>query len=88
MPVAVLGEYKQGKSTLINALLRTDVCPVDPDLVTAVPTIIRYGVPPSVVAQYADDEGGLVGREVPFDRLREYVADEGADRPAAATLVR
>lgn len=86
VPVAVLGEYKQGKSTLVNALLRTDVCPVDPDLVTAVPTIIRYGTPPSVVAQFVDDEGGSTDRAVPFDRLREFVAEEGVDRPAPRSV--
>ncbi len=55
VPVAVVGEFKQGKSTLVNALLRTDVCPVDADVVTAVPTIVRYGVPASVVAYLAGD---------------------------------
>jgi ribosome biogenesis GTPase A len=40
VPVAVVGEFKQGKSTLINALLRTEVCPVDADVVTAVPMIV------------------------------------------------
>jgi ribosome biogenesis GTPase A len=66
VPVVVVGEYKQGKSTLINALLRTDVCPVDADLVTAVPTVIRYGTPPSVTARYAEAD-----QPVRFDRLRE-----------------
>lgn len=40
--VFVVGEYKQGKSSLINALLDTEVCPVDDDLATAVPTAVRY----------------------------------------------
>src|SRR6185503_20564274 len=48
VPVAVVGEFKQGKSTLVNALLRTDVCPVDADIATAVPTVLRFGTPPSV----------------------------------------
>ena len=51
VPVAVVGEFKRGKSTLVNALLRTQVCPVDADVVTAVPTLVRYGetteVPPT-----------------------------------------
>ena len=41
--VVVVGEFKRGKSTLVNALLQTAVCPADPDLVTVVPTIVRYG---------------------------------------------
>jgi ribosome biogenesis GTPase A len=35
--VLVVGEFKQGKSSLINALLGIDVCPVDDDVATAVP---------------------------------------------------
>ncbi len=37
------GEFKQGKSSLVNALLGVNVCPVDDDVATAVPTFIRYG---------------------------------------------
>ncbi len=46
----VVGEFKRGKSTLVNALLQTAVCPVDADIVTAVPTLIRYGDRPGVTA--------------------------------------
>ena len=53
VPVAVLGEFKQGKSTLVNTLLRTDVCPVDPDVGTAVPTIVRFGTPARAVGHRA-----------------------------------
>ena len=35
--VAVVGEFKRGKSTLVNALLQTAACPVDADIVTGVP---------------------------------------------------
>ena len=43
IPVVVVGEFKRGKSTLVNALLQTGVCPVDADIVTAVPTMVRCG---------------------------------------------
>ncbi len=51
LSVAVVGEFKRGKSTLVNALLQTDVCPTDADIVTAVPTVVRYGAEPSAAAQ-------------------------------------
>ena len=41
--IVVAGEFKQGKSSLVNALLGANVCPVDDDVATAVPTFIRYG---------------------------------------------
>ena len=39
----VVGEFKQGKSTLVNVLLGIDVCAVHDDIATAVPTLIRHG---------------------------------------------
>jgi hypothetical protein len=88
VPVAVVGEFKQGKSTLVNALLRTEVCPVDTDIVTAVPTIIRYGAAPRVVAQFEAD-GSPAEIDVPFDRLRDYVTEQAASgRPVKAVEVR
>ncbi|GAA4874756.1 dynamin family protein [Actinomycetospora straminea] len=40
--VHVVGEFKQGKSSLINALLSAPICPVDDDVATAVLTEVRY----------------------------------------------
>ena len=48
--VLVVGEFKQGKSSLINALLKVPVCPVDDDVATAVPTVVRFGAEPAATA--------------------------------------
>ncbi|HTW20057.1 MAG TPA: dynamin family protein [Mycobacteriales bacterium] len=40
--VAVVGEFKKGKSSVVNALVGGPVCPVDDDISTAVPTVLRY----------------------------------------------
>lgn len=53
--VLVVGEFKQGKSTLINALLNAPVCPVDDDIATAVPTFVRYGPEPRAWALLEPD---------------------------------
>lgn len=45
--VIVVGEFKQGKSQLINALVNAPVCPVDDDIATSVATVVRHGDPPS-----------------------------------------
>ncbi|GDY31181.1 dynamin family protein [Gandjariella thermophila] len=45
--VAVVGEPKQGKSQLVNALLNAPVCAVGDDLTTTVPTIVEYSDTPS-----------------------------------------
>lgn len=54
--VCVVGEFKKGKSALINALLGSAVCPVDDDLATAAVTVVRYGETPSAVVHRR--EGG------------------------------
>jgi signal recognition particle receptor subunit beta len=91
LSVAVVGEFKRGKSTLVNALLQTDVCPTDADIVTAVPTVVRYGPEPSAAALLEpvgrpaaenpaaeDPEAGAVEEPVDIDRLADLVS-EAAD---------
>ena len=86
--VAVVGEFKQGKSTLVNALLRTDICPVDADLVTAVPTILRYGRPPSAYLQIATPDGEIAATPVDFGQLRRYITEAGGDPAPRGVEVR
>lgn len=77
--VVVVGEFKRGKSTLVNALLQTAVCPVDADVVTAVPTLVRYGEQPGATA-YVEPAGpgGAPGAErVAVDAIAELVSESG-----------
>jgi ethanolamine utilization protein EutP (predicted NTPase) len=43
----VVGEFKQGKSTLVNAVLNVPLCPVSDDVATVVPTYLRHGDRPA-----------------------------------------
>ena len=52
--VCVVGEFKNGKSALINAVLGTAICPVDDDLATSAVTVVRYGDPPSAEVHRRD----------------------------------
>lgn len=72
--VAVVGEFKQGKSTLVNALLQTAVCPVDADVATAVPTVVGHGERAGVTA-YVEPAGGGPVRpvEASLGELRDLV---------------
>jgi hypothetical protein len=82
--VLVVGEFKQGKSQLVNALVNAPVCPVDDDVATAVPMVVRHGDAPSAVLVLgeADTPLGATGRrrEVPIDRLAEHVAESADPR--------
>ena len=70
--VAVVGEFKTGKSTFVNALLGVDVLPTDVIPATATLNRIRYGMDQRIEAVYRD--GKRV--PVPFGRLAEYVTKE------------
>lgn len=78
--LAVLGQFKRGKSTLLNALLGDELLPTDILPVTAIPTFISYG-PEIVVQVYFTDQaaptlftaadGSLAGF------LQDYVTESG-----------
>ena len=45
--ILVVGEFKQVKSMLVNALVNAPICPIDDDISTSVPTVVRYAHHPS-----------------------------------------
>jgi hypothetical protein len=74
--VCVVGEFKQGKSSLVNGLLGADVCPVDDDLATSAITLVRYGDAPSaVVRRRAGDQ--QVAEQIPVEELPGWVSEMG-----------
>ena len=70
--VACIGQFKRGKSTLLDALLRERVLPVGVTPVTAVPTVVRYGKALSARVR----ESGGSWREIPVETLGDYVSEE------------
>lgn len=72
--VVVAGEFKAGKSSLVNALVGADVCPVDDDIATSVPTLVRFAVEAGVrVRRDAGDPDG----PHPVERVAAYVTEAG-----------
>ncbi len=74
--VCVVGEFKQGKSSLVNALLAADICPVDDDFATAVPTIISYGANPKVTVHVFAD-GEVSTNDIASDEIHLWVGEKG-----------
>jgi GTPase SAR1 family protein len=70
--LAVLGQMKRGKSSLINALLRANVLPTGVLPVTAIITEIRYGEVPGATIIYA--RGGL-REQVAISSLTDYISE-------------
>jgi GTP-binding protein EngB required for normal cell division len=54
LQIAILGQFKRGKSTFINALLRAPLLPSAVVPVTAVPTFIAWGPEPHIRVSYQD----------------------------------
>jgi hypothetical protein len=82
--IVVVGEFKQGKSSLVNALLGATVCPVDDDVATAVPTYVRYGE--QVQAELLFDGVPPRRQQIGLDEVRRYVVedtDDGLGAPQA-----
>ena len=53
--LAVLGQFKRGKSTLLNALLGEEILPRSVIPLTSIPTFIRYGPRRSVHVHFQDN---------------------------------
>jgi len=70
--VACIGQFKRGKSTLINALIGAPVLPVGFIPVTAVPTVIRFGEQQRARVRARDDSW----RKIAVLDLGEYVSEE------------
>jgi GTPase Era involved in 16S rRNA processing len=58
--LAVLGQVKRGKSTLINALLGEEVLPSSVIPLTAIPTFIQYGKQRQLRIKYLDDQEDII----------------------------
>ena len=49
--VAITGEFKKGKSALVNGLIGDNYSPVDDDLATSAITILRFSEEPSITVR-------------------------------------
>ncbi len=84
--VLVVGEFKQGKSLLVNALIDAAVCPVDDDIATAVPTEISYAQAPHATlvcgrghgsSSNSSDSAETTRIQVSLDTLASHVSEAG-----------
>lgn len=68
--IAVVGEFSQGKSTLLNALLGEEIQPVRSLPCSGAISIIRYGDAKRVICRYKDGSS----QEVSLDSYQELVS--------------
>jgi len=78
--VFVVGEFRQGKSTLVNSLINAPLCPVGTDITTSVATMVSAGDAPSAELIYslgtpeeAEDPQRQRRVPIPIERVGEFV---------------
>jgi GTP-binding protein EngB required for normal cell division len=69
--VAVLGQFKAGKSSFINSLIGQDVLPVGAIPVTTAITRLQYGPTERAVVRYFDGSA----RETPFSDIADFTSE-------------
>jgi hypothetical protein len=76
--LAVLGQFKRGKSTFVNALLGAPVLPTAVVPLTALPTFLSWGEAPRAQVQFLDDRmPDAASGEVLETFLQAYVTEDG-----------
>ncbi|MDQ1083032.1 MULTISPECIES: dynamin family protein [Microbacterium] len=79
--VVIVGQFKQGKSKLVNALINAPACAVDDDIATSVPTSVGYAQEPSatvLVSRESGESREIRRVDIPFERLADYVTARAA----------
>ncbi len=80
--VCVVGEFKQGKSSLVNGLLGQAICPVDDDLATSAITLVRFGEQAGASVRRRGDDGSTASEAVAISDLPDWVSEVGNPRNA------
>ena len=77
--VVIVGQFKQGKSSLVNSIVEAPVCPIDDVFATAIPTVIQYGPEPAA-RLVVEQSGEAEARTIPLDlgSLRDHVTEHAA----------
>lgn len=77
LTLLVCGEFKRGKSSLINALLNQELCPVADGIATSTVSIIRYGEKTKAVRHFSIEDLNekkllLQEEEISIDSITKY----------------
>ena len=73
--VLFCGEFKRGKSSLVNAIIGTELCPSDIGIATSVVTTIKYGAVKKAVRYYGnllENADSLKPEEIEWEDIEKY----------------
>jgi GTPase SAR1 family protein len=74
--IVVVGEFKRGKSSIINNLVGQAICPANDDLATSAVTALRYSETPYATVRVRGDADSAVS-QIEFDELVEVATEAG-----------
>jgi GTP-binding protein EngB required for normal cell division len=72
--LVVLGRFNRGKTSLMNAILRTDRLPTGIVPLTSVITAVGYGSKERVVLKY---DSRILDHEIPIEALAQHITQQG-----------
>ena len=76
--VAAVGEFKRGKSSLLNALIdEHDLFPVEADIRTNLVSTVSYGEQEAVLVHREDEGAGLAVTAIKRSDIPTYVTEQG-----------
>lgn len=81
--VGIMGEFKRGKSTVINAMLGQEIMPADVVPTSATMNRVTYDTVPH--AKVIGHDGSVL--EIPVDKIGEYVTKTNKENEARAAKV-
>ena len=73
--VLFCGEFKRGKSSLVNAIIGVELCPTDIGIATSVVTTIKYGAVKKAVRYYGnllENADSLKSEEIEWEDIDKY----------------
>ena len=72
--LAVVGQFKRGKSSLMNAIIGREILPTGLLPITSAITVLKYGPTERLVVDRGDS---ILSRELPVSSLPDYVTEKG-----------
>ena len=80
--VLFCGEFKRGKSSLVNAVVGTELCPTDIGIATSVITTIKYGAVKKAIRYYGnllENADSLKSEEIEWDDIEKYTMGDALE---------
>lgn len=70
--VMVCGEFKRGKSSIVNTIIGEEICPVDDCITTSSVSLIKYGATPRIVRHFLGADNKVSTESINIDSIETY----------------